>query len=166
MRLPVLPATLLLLAACSPPAEPPPALSFSVDGGTYVWSVANGAKGGLILGRETSGGNSRPALIITCDNLRTGGLQARLFKAEPAPTALELTAGETVMAVPARPRLVGDQAALEGEGPLPPDWAATLGAARMLKLRYGDQGIEVQGPGPERAAAFGRYCRHLDAREG
>ena len=104
--------------------------------------------------------------MITCDNLRTGGLQARLFKAEPAPTALVLTAGSAVMSVRARPRRLGNQTVLEGEGPLPPDWAAALGTAGSLKLRYGDQGAEVKGPTPEQAAGFGRYCRETDAREG
>jgi hypothetical protein len=164
MRPPTLPAV-LLLAACSPSGEPTaaPALSFSADGGSYVWSVAKGARGGLILGR-TSGTRSTPVLVITCDNLRTGGLQASLFSADPAPASLVLTAGEAVMSVPARGGQIGDQPVLEGEGDLPPDWAGALGAARTLELRYGDQGVEVQGPGPAQADAFGRYCRDLEAR--
>ena len=164
MRPLILPAV-CLLAACSPPAAPDegPALSFSADGGAYAWNVANGARGGLILSRQTAT-EGRPVLVIACDNERTGGLQARLFKAEPTPTPLTLTAGGAVMTVPARPGQVGDQPVLEGEGDLPSGWAAALGAATILKLRYGDQGVEVQGPGPERTAAFGRHCRDLDSR--
>lgn len=164
MRPLILPAV-CLLAACSPPAAPDegPALSFSADGGTYAWDVANGARGGLILSRQTAT-EDRPVLVITCDNVRTGALQARLFKAEPTPTPLTLAAGAAVMTVPARPARVGDQPVLEGEGALPSGWAAALGGATMLELRYGDQGVEVQGPGPERAAAFGGHCRELDAR--
>ena len=160
-------AAVSLLAACSQPAGPAPApsLSFSVAGGPYAWSVANGAKGGLILARETAGGG-QPVLVLTCDDLRTGGLQASLFTAEPMPTLLELTAGGAVMTAPGRPGRIGGQAILEGEGPLPPDWARALGAAGRLKLRYGDQGIEVQGPTPAQAAAFGDYCRELAARRG
>ncbi len=167
MRL-LIPSLLALgLLACSPPPQADqPALSFSADAGTYRWSEAHGARGGLILSRETSGGGGVPVLVIACDNLRTGGLQARMFQVDPFPAELVLTAGTAVMSVPARPVQVGAQAALEGDGALPSDWAGALGAAGTLRLVYGDQGVEVQGPTPGQAAGFGRYCRELDARRG
>lgn len=167
MRILVL-SLLLLTAACSQsePAEPQPALSFNVQGGTFEWTVANGGKGGLLLGRTTEDGAVQPVLVITCDGLRRGGLQARLFTADPGPLPLELTAGDAVMSVPTRRGLVGSQPTLEGEGAMPEGWAEALGAASVLKLRYSDQGIEVQGPGPEKAGAFGAHCRELDARSG
>lgn len=168
MRVPTIAAALSALAACSQPAEPAPApaLSFSVEGGTYAWTVADGARPGLRLTRQDGPGPGEPVLVITCDDLRTGGLQTRLFRAEPILTTMTLTAGEAVMTVPGRPRPIGDQILLEGEGPLPPDWPADLGAAGTLKLHYGDQGVEVQGPAPERAAEFRRFCRALEARRG
>ena len=154
----------LLLGACSPPEQPGPqaALSFSGEGGTYAWRAANGAKGGLLLVPGNPGAGGRPVLVITCDNLRTGALQARVFRAEPAPTALTLSAGDAILTVPGRRGWVGDQAVLEGEGALPGGWAEALGTAPTLKLRYGDQGVEVQGPGPVQAERFGRHCRRLE----
>lgn len=165
---PSIPLLALALAACSAAEEPPPAsraVSFGGAAGGYEWGVANGAKGGLLLS-ATEDGVGKPVLVITCDNERIGGLQARVFRPEPVPAELELTAGETVMRVTARRRLVGNQAVVDGEGVLPEGWAAALGATRSLKVRYGYQGIEVQGPGREKADMFGRHCRDLQARAG
>ena len=149
MRPLILPAV-CLLAACSPPAAPDegPALSFSADGGAYAWNVANGARGGLILSRQTAT-EGRPVLVIACDNLRTGELQARLFKAEPTPTPLTLTAGGAVMTVPARPGQVGDQPVLEGEGDLPsgvqcPDRRMRESSSRQWRPKAAAR----SGPGP------------------
>ncbi|MBB4081509.1 hypothetical protein [Brevundimonas lenta] len=162
MRRLILPA-LLFLAACSPESEPEgPGLSFRVDSGALAWSVADGAPAALVLSRETTPGTARPVLIISCDGLKTGGLDVRLFRAEPTLTPLELTAGAATLTVPGQPGQVGDQTRLKGEGELPADWAGAIAGARMLKLRYGDQGIEVQGPGREMADAFGRHCRTLE----
>src|SRR5688572_11326224 len=100
----LIPCLGLMLAACSPPEDPTagPALSFGSGGGAYAWRMANGAtKGGLLL-VETGGVGGRPAVVLTCDNLKTGGLQARVFSADPGPATLELTAGRAVMTVPAR----------------------------------------------------------------
>jgi hypothetical protein len=105
-------------------------------------------------------------LVISCDSLRTGALQARMFRAEHAPTALTLSAGDTIMTVTARRGLVGDQPVLQGEGDLPTGWAEALGTTPTLKLRYGDQGIEVQGPGGAQAEEFGRRCRRLETGAG
>jgi hypothetical protein len=169
MRILPIAAALSALAACSPAAEPAPApaLSFSVEGGTYAWSLADGARPSLTLARQDGPGPAEPVLVIACGGPGTGGLQTRLFRAEPIRTPLTLTAGEAVMTVPGRPRPIGGgRTLLEGEGAPPQDWVAALGAAGTLKLRYGDQGVEVQGPAPEPAAAFGRACRTLEPGRG
>ncbi len=150
------------LAACSPEPEPPrPALAFRTDGATYVWSATGGSAPALVLGQSGAGAGP-PALVLSCRGEASGGLRVGALIAEPVPVPIELTAGSATLTVATRRVVTETRVELEGEGDLPPGWFDALAATDMLRLRYGDQGLELEGPGRALTEGWRGRCRTLD----
>jgi len=148
-----------VLAACSPGPEPErPSLAFRTDGAAYVWRVADAPRAALVLAPADGPGTGPAALELTCLDGSEARLRIAALTAEPVPVPIHVTAGAAVLIVTPR-RIVTDQAVvLEGEGRLPAGWSEGLAGAAVLKVQYGDQGLELQGPGRALAETWSSRC--------
>ena len=153
-------AAVLALAACAPPVDhAPPRPTFVLDGATYEWALAHGAKGGLLLLQMDGVGTGKPIVIMTCRNRTLGGLQIRYSEARQGPVTVE--AGDATFAVDAVAVNDLNTPAFEGEGPLPTGWFRALAKAEVLQITYETKTVVVQGPGAPSVEHYERYCTRL-----
>lgn len=151
-------------AACSPPVEPDrPALAFRSDPAAYAWIVVEGATPVLALSPSAGPADAAPALALGCRGDRVD-LRVGALTAEPVPVPIELAAGPAVLTVATRRVVTAERVELAGEGEPDAGWFEALAKAEVLRLRYGDQGLALRGPGPALTGRWRDLCRAAGAR--